>query len=153
RRSRPVLRGWRGPGNLRRIPCYPRSPRGGVAPCGGDPRRARTQFARGFSSTRPAAPVSLLGRCFVSRARTSLYFPWDGASPPRKTARRTLMREPPADRSGRLDRRGFLGTGAGALAAAATLGEGPPAAAQTATAAVPRRPLGRTGVQVTILNL
>jgi uncharacterized protein len=63
------------------------------------------------------------------------------------------MREQPADQTGRIDRRGFLGTGAGALAAAATLGEGPPAAAQTATAVLPKRPLGRTGVQVTILNL
>ena len=32
------------------------------------------------------------------------------------------MREDVADLTGRIDRRGFLGTGAGALAAAATLG-------------------------------
>ena len=60
------------------------------------------------------------------------------------------MREQPADLTDRIDRRGFLGTGAGALAAAATLGEGQPAAAQaTQPAVLPKRPLGRTGVQVT----
>jgi len=64
-----------------------------------------------------------------------------------------------ADLTGRIDRRGFLGTGAGALAvAAATLGDGQPAAAQatskaTHSAVLPKRTLGRTGVEVTILNI
>jgi aryl-alcohol dehydrogenase-like predicted oxidoreductase len=66
------------------------------------------------------------------------------------------MREEFADPTGRIDRRGFLGTGAGALAAAA-LGGGQPAAARAATEAtpaaeLPRRPLGRTGVEVSILS-
>jgi aryl-alcohol dehydrogenase-like predicted oxidoreductase len=68
------------------------------------------------------------------------------------------MREESTDRTGRVDRRGFLGTGAGALAAAATLGNAQPAAAQAATKAtqaaeLPKRMLGRTGVEVSILNL
>ena len=64
------------------------------------------------------------------------------------------MREQCAELTGRIDRRGFLGTGAGALAAAATLGEGQAAAAQaTQPAVLPKRPLGRTGAKVTILNL
>ena len=55
--------------------------------------------------------------------------------------------------TGRFDRRGFLGTGAGALAAAATLGDGQPAAAQATaknkqTAELPKRTLGRTGASV-----
>jgi len=63
-----------------------------------------------------------------------------------------------ADRNGRVNRRGFLGTGASALAAAATLGEGTPAAAQPPTTKIQatelaKRPLGRTGVQVSILSL
>ena len=58
----------------------------------------------------------------------------------------------------RIDRRRFLGTGAGALAAAATLEEGAPAArgagVKTAQAdELPRRALGRTGVEVSMLNL
>jgi aryl-alcohol dehydrogenase-like predicted oxidoreductase len=62
------------------------------------------------------------------------------------------------DQSGRIDRRGFLGTGAGALTAAAVLGDGPPAAGQATAKSnqadvLPTRPLGRTGVKVTILNL
>jgi aryl-alcohol dehydrogenase-like predicted oxidoreductase len=62
------------------------------------------------------------------------------------------------DPSGRIDRRGFLGTGAGALAAAASLGSGPPAPGQAPAKTppaveLPKRPLGRTGVDVTILNL
>jgi aryl-alcohol dehydrogenase-like predicted oxidoreductase len=66
------------------------------------------------------------------------------------------MREEFADPTGRIDRRGFLGTGAGALAAAA-LGSGQPAAARAATEAtqaaeLPKRPLGRTGVEVSILS-
>jgi aryl-alcohol dehydrogenase-like predicted oxidoreductase len=57
-----------------------------------------------------------------------------------------------------IDRRGFLVTGAGALAVATSLGEGPAAAAQTTSkttgsAVLPKRTLGRTGVEVTILNL
>jgi aryl-alcohol dehydrogenase-like predicted oxidoreductase len=63
------------------------------------------------------------------------------------------------DGAGRVDRRAFLETGAGALAAAAALGGGSPAeaqavpkAAQQATA-LPTRPLGNTGFDVTILNL
>jgi predicted aldo/keto reductase-like oxidoreductase len=61
-----------------------------------------------------------------------------------------------------MDRRGFLGTGAGALAAAAALGEMHPAAAQqqpspgaaraTQSAVLPKRKLGKTGVEVSILN-
>src|SRR5262249_32948352 len=68
------------------------------------------------------------------------------------------MRDEFADLTGRVDRRGFLGTGAGALAAAAALGNRPAGAAQapsrpTGSAALPKRTLGRTGVAVTILNL
>jgi aryl-alcohol dehydrogenase-like predicted oxidoreductase len=68
------------------------------------------------------------------------------------------MREHTADPTNRTDRRAFLGTGAGALAAAATFGEGQHAAAQappptTRAGELPKRPLGRTGVDVTILNL
>jgi aryl-alcohol dehydrogenase-like predicted oxidoreductase len=59
---------------------------------------------------------------------------------------------------GRIDRRGFLGTGAGALAAAASLGEAAPASAQTKSqttrsVVLPKRTLGRTGAQVTMLSL
>jgi uncharacterized protein len=68
------------------------------------------------------------------------------------------MREEGPDQTGRLDRRGFLGTGAAALAAAATLGDEQPAAAQAATkptqsGELPKRTLGRTGVKVSILSL
>jgi len=68
------------------------------------------------------------------------------------------MREESADLSGAVDRRSFLGTGASALAAAATLGAPAQAAAQPATkttqsAELPKRALGRTGVEVSILNL
>jgi aryl-alcohol dehydrogenase-like predicted oxidoreductase len=68
------------------------------------------------------------------------------------------MGEPIADRTEGMDRRGFLGTGAAALAAAASIGDGTSATAQTAAkppqpAVLPRRTLGRTGVDVTILNL
>ncbi len=67
------------------------------------------------------------------------------------------------DQGSGLDRRGFLGTSAGALAAAAALAEMHPAAAQppasgaaksqaTQSAVLPRRKLGKTGVEVTILN-
>ena len=68
------------------------------------------------------------------------------------------MTEESTDLTGRINRRGFLGTGAGALAAAAALGDGPPAAAQAPAktshvAELAKRPLGRTGVQVSILSL
>ena len=53
--------------------------------------------------------------------------------------------------TGRMDRRGFLGASAGAIAAGAALGDGPPAAAQdmpvpktTQPAELPKRALGRT---------
>jgi hypothetical protein len=61
-----------------------------------------------------------------------------------------------------INRRGFLGTGvgvsAGALAAASSLSDGPIAAAQSESKAgqaapLPKRTLGRTGVEVSILNL
>jgi uncharacterized protein len=57
-----------------------------------------------------------------------------------------------------LNRRGFLGTGAGALAVATSLGSGLEAAAQpttktTQSAVLPKRILGRTGVEVSMLNL
>jgi len=57
-----------------------------------------------------------------------------------------------------IDRRGFLGTGAAALAAASSLGNGHDALAQTTpkstqSAVLPKRILGRTGVEVTILTL
>jgi len=68
------------------------------------------------------------------------------------------MSEECADLTGRIDRRGFLVTGAGAVAAAATLADGQPATAQgktqkNRTAELPRRALGRTGAKVTILTL
>jgi aryl-alcohol dehydrogenase-like predicted oxidoreductase len=67
------------------------------------------------------------------------------------------MREELEDPTGRIDRRDFLGTGAGALAAAATLVGGQPATARAAgptanAAGLPKRPLGRTGVEVSILG-
>ncbi len=67
------------------------------------------------------------------------------------------MTEECADRTGRVNRRGFLGTGAVALAAA-TSGDGPPAVAQPPTntfqaTELAKRPLGRTGVQVSMLSL
>ncbi len=68
------------------------------------------------------------------------------------------MRDHDSELAGGLDRRGFLGAGAGALAAAATLGAGRPAAAQqaggeTASAPLAKRKLGKTGVEVTMLNI
>jgi uncharacterized protein len=66
------------------------------------------------------------------------------------------MREVCADRTEGIDRRVFLATGAGALAAAAALGDGQPAGAQATTkppAVLPMRALGRTGAKVTILSL
>ncbi len=58
----------------------------------------------------------------------------------------------------RIDRRDFLGKGAGALAAAMTLRDEPPASGaappqNTQPVTLPKRTLGRTGVEVTILNL
>jgi len=53
-----------------------------------------------------------------------------------------------------VNRRGFLQTGALATATALTLQNGSQAAPQPATkVSLPRRPLGKTGVDVTILNL
>ena len=58
-----------------------------------------------------------------------------------------------------IDRRGFLGTGAGAIAAAAALGSAHPAAAQqdaakaTQSAPLAKRKLGKTGVEVSMLNI
>ncbi len=82
------------------------------------------------------------------------------------------MSEEIADLIGRIDRRGFLGTGAAALAAATILGDGEPAAAEgthkktkkpakaveppnktTDVVELPKRKLGRTGVDVTMLSL
>jgi uncharacterized protein len=68
------------------------------------------------------------------------------------------MTEESTDLTERINRRDFLVTGAGALAATATLGDGPPAAAQAPTSTthadeLPKRPLGRTGVQVSMLSL
>jgi uncharacterized protein len=67
------------------------------------------------------------------------------------------MSEDRADLTDQFDRRGFLATGAGALAAA-TLADGQSAAAQPPaksklTAELPKRTLGKTGASVTILNL
>jgi aryl-alcohol dehydrogenase-like predicted oxidoreductase len=56
--------------------------------------------------------------------------------------------------SSQVNRRGFLQTGALATASALTLTPGSQAAPQQATkTSLPRRPLGKTGVDVTILNL
>ncbi len=68
------------------------------------------------------------------------------------------MSENRAIETGEIDRRGFLATGAGALAAAASLGDGQPAAAQPSlkskrAAELPKRPLGKTGASVSILSL
>ena len=82
------------------------------------------------------------------------------------------MSEEIADLTGRIDRRGFLGTGAAALAAATILGDGESAAAEgthkktkkpakaveppnktTDVVVLPKRKLGRTGVDVTMLSL
>ncbi len=69
------------------------------------------------------------------------------------------MREDSTDPIGSINRRGFLGTGAGALAAAATLGDSSSAAAEAPAETkkvadeLAKRPLGRTGVQVSMLSL
>ena len=64
------------------------------------------------------------------------------------------------DLAGSINRRGFLGTGAGALAAASVVGIGGETVAQTEpkskatqSAVLPKRKLGRTGVEVSMLNL
>ncbi|HEX3450524.1 MAG TPA: aldo/keto reductase, partial [Isosphaeraceae bacterium] len=64
-----------------------------------------------------------------------------------------------SDLTGTINRRDFLGTGAGAIAVASTtVGIAPEAGAQTGTQAskstvLPKRTLGRTGVEVSMLNL
>ena len=63
-----------------------------------------------------------------------------------------------AEDTQRIDRRGFLGAGAGAMAVAAALADGTPAVAQAPpdparATELPKRPLGRTGVQVSMLSL
>jgi aryl-alcohol dehydrogenase-like predicted oxidoreductase len=68
------------------------------------------------------------------------------------------MCENRANETSGIDRRGFLATGAGALAAATSLGEGQPAAAQGTVKSeqppeLPKRPLGKTGATVSILSL
>jgi aryl-alcohol dehydrogenase-like predicted oxidoreductase len=67
------------------------------------------------------------------------------------------MRETSADRNSQIDRRGFIGVGAGALTAAAICGDGQQPSAQAApttqSAELPKRPLGRSGVQVSMLSL
>jgi len=64
----------------------------------------------------------------------------------------------PVDSARPVNRRDFLGTGASAIAVASVLGNGQEAGAQpasqkTQSAALPKRTLGRTGVEVSILNL
>jgi aryl-alcohol dehydrogenase-like predicted oxidoreductase len=67
------------------------------------------------------------------------------------------MRETNEDRISPIDRRGFIGVGTGALTAAAMCGDGQQQSAQAApttkSAELPKRPLGRSGVQISMLNL
>jgi uncharacterized protein len=68
------------------------------------------------------------------------------------------MSETWGESTGRIDRRGFLGASAGALAASAALADGLPAAADdtpktTQPFELAKRTLGRTDARVTILNL
>ena len=68
------------------------------------------------------------------------------------------MSEDRANLTGQIDRRGFLATGAGALATAATIADGQPATPRRVIESkqstdFPMRPLGKTGTSVTILNL
>jgi len=68
------------------------------------------------------------------------------------------MQDQAPDLPSSINRRGFLGTGAAALAVASGSGDRPAAAAQTSPATtqpvvLPKRMLGRTGVEVTILTL
>jgi uncharacterized protein len=63
-----------------------------------------------------------------------------------------------SDLNGVINRRDFLGAGAGAVAVAGTVGIGREASAQTGSPAskstvLPKRTLGRTGVEVSMLNL
>jgi uncharacterized protein len=63
-----------------------------------------------------------------------------------------------SDLNGLINRRDFLGAGAGAVAVAGAVGIGSEASAQTGSQAsnstvLPRRILGRTGVEVSMLNL
>jgi uncharacterized protein len=63
-----------------------------------------------------------------------------------------------SDLNGLVNRRDFLGAGAGAVAVAGTVGIGREASAQTGSQAskstvLPKRTLGRTGVEVSMLNL
>src|SRR3954452_19714148 len=109
---------------------------------------------RRIASTSPQAPISF-GGCFLTPEGIAHVM-----SPCHTTARRSLMSETWGELTGRMDRRGFLGASAGAIAAGAALGDGPPAAAQdtpppktTQPAELPKRTLGRTDAQVTILNL
>jgi aryl-alcohol dehydrogenase-like predicted oxidoreductase len=64
------------------------------------------------------------------------------------------------DLAGTMNRRGFLGTGAGALAAATagaigreTVAQTEPKSQTTQSTVLPKRKLGRTGVEVSMLNL
>jgi uncharacterized protein len=68
------------------------------------------------------------------------------------------MQDQAPDLASSLNRRGFLGTGAAALAAASCIGDVQEAVAQETpkpapATALPKRTLGRTGIEVTILNL
>ena len=69
------------------------------------------------------------------------------------------MQDQDLDLTRPIDRRGFLGAGAGALAVAAAIGQGPSAAAQdaapktTGSAVLPKRKLGKSGVEVSMLNI
>jgi aryl-alcohol dehydrogenase-like predicted oxidoreductase len=68
------------------------------------------------------------------------------------------MQDQGPDLTSPIGRRGFLGAGAGALAVAAALGERPSAAAQdapkaTGSVVLPKRKLGRSGIEVTMLNI
>jgi uncharacterized protein len=63
-----------------------------------------------------------------------------------------------SDLTGTINRRDFLGTGAGAIAVASTVGIAREAGAQTGSQTsksivLPKRTLGRTGVEVSMLNL
>jgi uncharacterized protein len=63
-----------------------------------------------------------------------------------------------SDLTGTINRRDFLGTGAGAIAVASTVGIAREAGAQTGSqtsksTVLPKRTLGRTGVEVSMLNL
>jgi predicted aldo/keto reductase-like oxidoreductase len=73
------------------------------------------------------------------------------------------MQDQGSGQAGGMDRRGFLGAGAGALAAATMAGPGLASAGQapqdaanaraTRSAVLPKRKLGKSGVEVTMLNI